>query len=275
MEGVVSMFEWLFGGSSKSKKKTADVGNSVGTHAVDQPEMHPIVKQDLDPYLFDGEERSIVYCYDGTLLSGTRKGDELYLDVLPYDVQMTSKATDTEIDSKERGVPVVAFDGKPIGTIQSTFCYFKELAFLGHPVRIKAERVGTYAPGIPEIEICTPPKGELRKWWDARSLLGTDIPFGEVAQVNLNERYVVSDIPQPIVTSGVTFELVHDPEHPKRKPWAVIYIDGCEFARINARCTIYPVLNDVINQEIAHAAIKQEKSHYDDGFFYQVTVVLK
>lgn len=90
--------------------------------------------------LFHGDEESIVYCYDGAPLKGLKEGSEIYLDVLPYDVVMESCDTGTVIDTKEWEIPAVGYLGRPIGTLQFTFDYFKALAFDGYSVKVKAKK---------------------------------------------------------------------------------------------------------------------------------------
>ena len=205
--------------------------------------------------LFHGDEESIVYCYDGAPLKGLKEGSEIYLDVLPYDVVMESCDTGTVIDTKEWEIPAVGYLGRPIGTLQFTFDYFKALAFDGYSVKVKAKKIGMYSTNIPELVLLTPPKVELRQWWNSRKFFGRPIPFGKAICVVINGAYIENDI-NPIPKAS-RIEILKEPlkDGSKSKPDIVVYADGVPFTRFKYKRYAYEELERMISNGIVECGI--------------------
>lgn len=145
--------------------------------------------------------------------------------------------------------------GRPIGTLQFTFDYFKALAFDGYSVKVKAKKIGMYSANIPELVLLTPPKVELRQWWNSRKFFGRPIPFGKAICVVINGAYIENDI-NPIPKAS-RIEILKEPlkDGSKSKPDIVVYADGVPFTRFKYKRYAYEELERMISGGIVECGI--------------------
>lgn len=123
---------------------------------------------------FSGKVKHKVYTYDGTPLSGLRKGKTFYSTVIIDPAKVGRLLYGEKLEDDNDSI-ALAYKGKPYGTFSTFNDIFREMVLKGYTLRIKTKIVGMYDVGIPQVVAYMPDRDEVELWRDARSgIFGAD-----------------------------------------------------------------------------------------------------
>ena len=137
-----------------------------------------IEKLKIQEYEFAGKIKHKVYTYDGSPLSGLRKGKTFFSTVVIEPAIVGRLLYGERLDDDDDSM-ALAYNGRPYGTFSSFNDVFHEMISKGYKLRIKTKIVGMYDDGIPEVIAYMPDRDEVELWCDACIHLGREIPFSK------------------------------------------------------------------------------------------------
>lgn len=125
---------------------------------------------------FSGKVKHKVYTYDGTPLSGLRKGRAFYSTVIIDPAKVGRLLYGEKLEDDDDSI-ALAYKGKPYGTFSSFNDIFHEMISKGYTIRVKTKIVGMYDVGIPQVIAYMPERDEVELWREACNELGREVPF--------------------------------------------------------------------------------------------------
>ena len=211
-----------------------------------------------------------VYVYDGRPLRGISSGQEFYAEVVTRPTKLRSTLTGTTWNTKRDGGVALAVDGHVFGATMAYESTFRKLASVGGPVRVRMRRSGTYAKGIPTVEMLLPDSAAMNIARD----IGYLVPAGaEVVTLSIRE-WGGPSVGDDAVRLPVTTRTVPTPSGSSAMPHVIVSAAGTDVADISARSTWYRALARHVGEPPLDAFCQRRESSDGHGAHYWRLVVI-
>lgn len=211
-----------------------------------------------------------VYVYDGKPLRGISSGQEFYAEVVTRPTKLRSTLTGTTWNTKRDGGVALAVDGRVFGATRTYEVTFRKLASAGGPVRVRMRRSGTYAKGIPTVEMLLPDSFLMNIAGELGYLPPTD---AEVVILYIRE-WSGPRVGDKYVRLPVTTRTVPTPAGSSAKPHVIVSAAGTDVADISARSTFYSTLARHVGEPPLDAFCQMRESSDGHGAHYWRLVVI-
>lgn len=211
-----------------------------------------------------------VYVYDGKPLRGISSGQEFYAEVVTRPTKLRSTLTGTTWNTKMDGGVALAVDGRVFGATRTYEVTFRKLASAGGPVRVRMRRSGTYAKGIPTVEMLLPDSFVMNIAGDIGYLVPND---ADVVILYIRE-WSGPRVGDGAAHLPVTTRTVPTPAGSSAKPHVIVSASGTDVADISARSTFYSNLARHVGEPPLDAFCQRRESSDGQGAHYWRLVVI-
>ena len=211
-----------------------------------------------------------VYVYDGKPLRGISSGQEFYAEVVTRPTNLRSTLTGTTWNTKRDGGVALAVDGHVFGATRTYEVTFRKLASAGGPVRVRMRRSGTYAKGIPTVEMLLPHSFVMNIAGDLGYLVPND---ADVVILSIR-KWSGPMVGDNAARLPVTTRTVPTPGGSSAKPHVIVSAAGTDVADISARSTFYSTLARHVGEPPLDAFCQMRESSDGHGAHYWRLVVI-
>ena len=190
-----------------------------------------------------------VYVYDGGPISGIKKGERFYADVVTKRVILRSRISDNVWDTGNEGV-ALSYGGKVFAATNAFEDTFRRLAKSGYTVRVLMQVTGSYKPGIPKVKMLIPDIGTMNYMRDTgQALTGSS---------NIINLYISGWTGPGRGARHIEVETrwVPTPEGSSAKPHIIVSVNGEDVDELSARSSQYAALAKHVGEKPDDATCK-------------------